>query len=63
MAKLVAGILLLGLSMALVVVHRVVGVHIDENGVLHEPFPLIPLAWICGLIGLGLVAIAVWRRR
>jgi len=49
--------------MTLVVVYRVVGVHIDENGVLHEPFPLIPLAWICGLIGLGLVAIAVWCRR
>ena len=58
-----SGILLLGLSVALVVAYRVVGEHVDTEGFLHEPFALIPLAWLSGLTGLSLVAIAVWRRR
>ena len=48
MAKLVAGLLLLGLSVALVVAYQVVGVHVDTEGFLHEPFALIPLAWLSG---------------
>lgn len=63
MAKLVVGILLLGLAFALMVAYQVVGVHVDAEGVLREPFALIPLAWLSGLTGAVLVAIAVWRRR
>lgn len=57
------GILLLGLSVALLVAYRIVGAHVDADGVLHEPFALIPLAWLSGLAGAVLIAIAVWRRR
>ncbi|MCW1957685.1 MAG: DUF3955 domain-containing protein [Mycobacterium sp.] len=60
--KLVAGIGLLGLSLALVLAYRAVGLHVDAQGVLHEPFGLIPLAWLSGLTGAVLVGIAVWRR-
>lgn len=58
-----SGIVLLGLSIALLVAYQVVGVHVDAEGFLHEPFALIPLAWLSGLTGAVLVAIAVWRRR
>jgi hypothetical protein len=30
---------------------------------LHEPFALIPLAWLAGLTGTALIAVAVWRGR
>lgn len=63
MATFVAGIVLMGLSVALFVAYRVVGVHVDAEGFVHEPFALIPLAWLSGLTGAVLIAIAVWRRR
>jgi hypothetical protein len=33
---------------------RLIGSPIDQDGVLHEPFPLIPIGWL--LISLGVVA-------
>lgn len=58
-----AAVLLLGLSVALVVGYHIAGVRVDAEGVLHEPFALIPLAWLSGLTGAILIAIAVWRHR
>lgn len=63
MTEISVGVLLLGLSVALVVAYRVAGPHVDVEGVLHEPVAFIPLSWLSGLTGAGLVAIAACRRR
>lgn len=63
MAKLVGGVILLALAAALLLAYSVIGSHVDAGGWLHEPFALIPLAWLAGLSGAVLVAAAVWRRR
>lgn len=55
--------LLLTLAAVLVAADTVIGSHVDANGWLHEPFALIPLAWLVGLTGAALIAVAVWRRR
>jgi len=63
MGKRVGGVILLVLAAALLVAYRVIGSHVDADGWLHEPFALIPLAWLSGLSGLVLVAVAGRRRR
>jgi len=60
---LVGGKLLLALAAALIVAYSVIGSYVDADGWLHEPFACIPLAWLSGLAGAVLVAIAVWRGR
>ena len=60
---LVVGTLLLALAAGLLVTYRVVGSYVDADGFLHEPFACIPLAWLCGLGGAVLVAIAIVRGR
>lgn len=62
-AWLVAGALLLALAMAFVATYLVAGARVDADGVLREPFGLIPLAWLSGLAGAVCVAIGVARRR
>ena len=63
MAKLVAGVILLAMAAALLLAYNVIGSHVDADGWLHEPFALIPLAWLSGLSGAVLVAVAAWRNR
>jgi hypothetical protein len=60
---LIAGVLLLALAAALIAAYGFIGSHVDADGWLHEPFACIPLAWLCGLAGAVLVAIALWRGR
>jgi hypothetical protein len=55
------GVLLLSLAVAFLVAATLIGSHVDESGLLHEP--LIPLAWLAGLTGTALIAVAVWRGR
>lgn len=31
---------------------RFIGSSIDSEGVLHEPFPLIPIGWLCFILGI-----------
>lgn len=62
-ALLGAGLALLGLTAALLVAYRVIGSDVDADGWLHEPFALIPLAWLTGPTGAVLVVIDVWRAR
>ena len=38
------------------------GAYLDQDGVLHEPFGLIPLAWLFDFAGLVLLVLA-WVRR
>lgn len=59
----VGGVLLIALAAALIMAYEVIGSHVGADGLLHEPFVLIPLAWLSGLAGTALVAIAVWRSR
>lgn len=60
---LVAGALLLALAATFAVTYVRNGAHLDADGTLREPFALIPLAWLSGLAGATLVAIAVKRGR
>ena len=57
-----SGVLLITLAAASLAAYEVIGSYLDEDGWLHEPFALIPFAWLAGLTGTALIAIAVWRR-
>ncbi len=60
---LLLGGVLLALAVALMVAFNLIGSHVDENGWLHEPFALIPLAWLSLAAGVVSVGIGLWRRR
>jgi hypothetical protein len=60
---LIVGALLLALAATFVVMYWRIGSYVDADGFLHEPFGLIPLAWLSGLTGAVLIAIAVKRGR
>lgn len=60
---LITGALLLALAATFVVMYWRIGSYVDADGFLHEPFGLIPLAWLAGLAGATLVAIGLFRRR
>jgi hypothetical protein len=36
---------------------------LDANGVLHEPFGLIPLGYLCALLAVVSFGVAWWRRQ
>ena len=36
---------------------------LDANGVLHEPFGLIPLGYLCALLAVVSFGVACWRRQ
>jgi hypothetical protein len=49
---------LLGLGLACLVAFRLIGSEVDADGVLREPFALIPIGWFS--ISLGLILAAVY---
>ena len=55
--------MLLALAVALLATYRLIGSDVDADGLLHEPFALVPLAWLCGLASAFLTAIGMWRNR
>lgn len=57
------GALLLVLAVGLIIAFNVIGSRVDGDGILHEAFVLVPIAWLSGLAGAGLVAVAIWRGR
>lgn len=63
MRLLITGWLLLALGVTFMVTFNVIGSHVDDSGTLHEPFALIPLAWLCWLTGTLFVVIASIRNR
>ena len=42
--------------------HRL-GSHVDDQGILHEPFGLIPLGWLFVLAGAVLLVLSLVRRK
>jgi len=42
--------------------YRLIGSHIDDAGLLHEPFALLPLGWLSLVSGAALSGLA-WLRR
>ena len=60
---LIAGALLLALAATCVVSYWRIESYVDADGFLHEPFGLIPLGYLSGLVGAVLVVIGVTRRR
>lgn len=56
-------LLLLAGSMACWVAYRLIGVHVDADGILREAFPLIPIGYFLGLGGVGAgIAGLLWRK-
>jgi hypothetical protein len=56
-------LLLLAGSMACWVAYRLIGVHVDADGILREAFPLVPIGYVLGLGGVGAgIAGLLWRK-
>jgi hypothetical protein len=47
-----------GLAAVCVLSYRASEVKVDAQGILHEPFGFIPLAWFFGFLGFGLLVLA-----
>ena len=58
-----AGVLFLALAAACFTSFKLIGSRVDASGMLHEPFALIPLGWLAGLVGAVLLAVGWARRR
>lgn len=53
-----------GTAFALLMVYEYIGAWVDEAGVLHEPFYLIPLAWLSFFLGtLALLGWIIGRQK
>jgi hypothetical protein len=44
-------------------IYTKIGASVGPDGVLHEPFGLIPLAWLLDFVGLTLLVLAWFRRK
>jgi len=53
---------LLGLGLACLVTARILGAEVDEDGMLREPFALLPIGWFAISLGLILGAIHLFGR-
>jgi hypothetical protein len=51
------------LGLGCLVLFAVIGSHVDENGILREPFFLLPLGYLLMLAGFGAVLVLFVRRR
>lgn len=63
---LLVSLVLSGTGLACLALFRAIGSTVDSDGVLHEPFGLIPIGWLCLLLGLvfgGLYVIKAVRGR
>lgn len=62
-----ASLILFILAIGCAVAFSIIGSHVDENGILHEPFALIPIGYLLAFLGLifGIIAIArsILRRK
>ncbi|MFZ2487254.1 MAG: DUF3955 domain-containing protein [Anaerolineae bacterium] len=56
------GILLLGAAISCVVAFNMIGSEVDAQGVLHEPFFLIPLFWLFFMSSLAAWGLAIAAR-
>ncbi|MEQ1843930.1 MAG: DUF3955 domain-containing protein, partial [Verrucomicrobiales bacterium] len=53
--------ILLSIGLLLLLAFRILGSTVDEQGVLHEPFPLLAIGSLFGLVGLGMtLLLGVW---
>lgn len=50
------------LSLACLIAFRVIGAEVDADGVLREPFALIPLGWLLAAIGCALLIGGLLKR-
>jgi hypothetical protein len=57
-----AGIFCFAAAWACRAMHTKIGAFVGPDGILHEPFGLIPLAWLLDFVGLALLVLA-WLRR
>lgn len=62
-SKSTAGYLFIGcLGVAGLILFRILGSSIDENGMLHEPFALVPISYVLILLGFGGAAFKFFKR-
>lgn len=45
------------------ILYSIIGVHVDQNGVLHEAFFLIPIGYLFLLFGLGFLVTHLLNKR
>ncbi|MCL1094029.1 DUF3955 domain-containing protein [Shewanella kaireitica] len=55
-------IVLLVLALLASISYQVIGISIDSNGLLNEPFGLIPVAWLCLFSAIFSAAVTLFRR-
>ena len=51
------------LGVTLQILFYLIGSDVNENGVLQEPFGLLPISFIFIFIGILTMALGLWRRR
>ncbi|GIU03558.1 hypothetical protein TUM4261_01430 [Shewanella sp. c952] len=54
-------IVLLVLALLASISYQVIGISIDSNGLLNEPFGLIPVAWLCLFSAIFSAAVTLLR--
>ena len=57
------GVFLMGLGVASFMAFSLIGSTLDEEGFLHEPFPLLPLGYLLLLAGAGVAILGAFRAR
>ena len=50
-------------GIALQILFYLIGSDVSENGILQEPFGLLPISFIFLFIGILMMALGLWRRR
>jgi len=60
-------VVFIGLGLLSVLAYEAIGSTVAEDGILQEPFALIPLGWLCfflgGALAVSAIASRVWRGR
>ncbi len=62
-AKYRLALLFLLLGAGCLVTYNVIGSHVDEAGILREPFALVPMTWIFLLLGVITFFVTRFRKR
>jgi len=52
-----------GMGIALQILFYLIGSDVSENGILQEPFGLLPISFIFLFIGILTMILGLWRRR
>ena len=57
-----AGVIFIVLGLACLAAFRIIGSSVDENGMLHEPFALLPIGFLLLVAGALFAVVSLLRR-